>query len=138
MKLHKLTCNPQQAEKLLSLGIEPEAILWHYFRGENWITEPAKFPETPSKICLPAWTKAELDAMIGPQFAKPDLWKDDRQVKAQNPHTYPIFTLNSCVSYEVGAQASAHALTYMLEEDFVTAEDANGRYKAIFLKHSRL
>lgn len=85
---------------------------------------------------VPAWTKAELDAMIGPNYAKPDLWEEmkQREKAATDPNTYPVFFLQGCSVFENGAQASAHGLIWLLQNDYINPADANDRYRAIFLK----
>lgn len=135
--LHFLTCSPQQSARLLELGIYPRAFLWHLLTGPadnvQWkvqqLLKPVVSPEQ-----VPAWTKHELDIFIGPRFAKPDLWKDEnpRAESATDPNTFPVFFLHGCEIFENGAQASARGLVWLLENDFINAEDANDRYRKVF------
>jgi hypothetical protein len=134
MNLARLTNNVEQARELLNLGVNGFSILRHYFSGGLWFTAPMGINANDYTEVLPAWTKAELDAMIGPRFQKPDLWNDERLTKAQNPNTYPIFTGTACYIYDNGAVASAAGLIMLLQQEFLNPNEANERYEKIFLK----
>lgn len=137
--LNFLTCTPKQAATLLDLGIFPACFLWHILTGPadalTWkvqqLLKPKIGPET-----VPAWTKAELDVLIGPKFAKPDLWEEEKQREkaATDPFTYPVFFLHGCEIFENGAQASARALIWLLQNEFIHPADANNRYRKTFIK----
>jgi hypothetical protein len=112
----KLVCTMEQADNLIKLGIEPISIL--FLEG------------------LPlVWTKAELDAMIGPKWQKPDLWNTAKMAEktATNPNYYPVFFPDVCMDFQNGAQAAAAGLIYLLKEGFLSAGEANDRYESIFL-----
>jgi hypothetical protein len=138
--LNLLTCSPVQSSRLMALGITPRAFLWHRLDGPpdglKWKThqllKPVLGPEQ-----VPAWTKAELDAMIGPQYAKPDLWEAEKQREksAMDPNAYPVFFLHGCEVFENGAQASARGLIWLLENEYIKSTDANDRYRGVFLKN---
>lgn len=83
---------------------------------------------------LPAWTKEELDAMIGPEFPKPDLWRPDKLGKEQDPESYPVYYADKMRIFKRGAEASADALIFLLQNKHVRAYDANQRYTDLFLK----
>lgn len=138
-KISILTCLPAQSAKLVELGIQPRSIFWHHLTGPadavEWKTQQLLRPVLgPEQV--PAWTKAELDAMIGPKFAKPDLWDQakQREQSAMDPNTYPVFFLHGCEIFENGAQASARGLIWLLQNEFINPADANDRYRAIFVK----
>lgn len=83
---------------------------------------------------LPAWTKEELDAMIGPEFSKPDFWKPEKLGKEQDPESYPVYYPDKMRIFKKGAEASADALIFLLQNKHVRAYDANQRYTDLFLK----
>ena len=57
----------------------------------SWETRIRSGDECGYVVTAPAWTKEELDAMIGPEFPKPDLWKPDKVGKEQDPESYPVY-----------------------------------------------
>lgn len=137
--LNFLTCSPQQSAKLLELGIYPRAFLWHILTGPadkiEWKTQQLLKP-VPGPEQVPAWTKHELDVLVGPKYAKPDLWNEakQREQSAMDPNTFPVFFLHGCEIFENGAQASARGLVWLLENEFVNPVEANDRYRAVFLR----
>lgn len=136
MNLAKLTANPGQCKILQSLGIKAPAFLCHYKNGSNpehWYVAPSE-PPAAAYETLPAWTKEELDAMIGPEFSKPDLWKPDKIGKEQDPESYPVYYPDKMRIFKKGAEASADALIFLLQNKHVRAYDANTRYSDLFLK----
>lgn len=137
MNLAKLTANPAQCKILQSLGVKAPAFLCHFKMGENpdlqnWIVGPTR--SEAAFETLPAWTKEELDAMIGPEYSKPDLWKPDKLSKGQDPETYPVYYPDKMKVFKKGAEASADALIFLLQNKHVHAYDANQRYTDLFLK----
>lgn len=137
--INLLTCTPQQSAKLLELGINPFCFFWHRLTGPadsvKWVTQQL-FRSEPGPEVVPAWTKHELDVLIGPKYAKPDLWNEakQREKSAMDPNTFPVFFLHGCEVFENGAQASARGLIWLLENEFINPAEANERYSAIFLK----
>jgi len=134
MNLAKLTANPAQCKILQKLGITAPSFLCHYFKeGVNAFTTHSvgKFDEYEP---VPAWTKEELDAMIGPEYSKPDLWKPDKVGKEQDPESYPVYYPDKMRIFKKGAEASADALIFLLQNKHVRANDANTRYVDLFLK----
>jgi hypothetical protein len=134
MNLAQLTANPGQCKILQSLGIKAPAFLLHYkiqSLPELWKTAPTM---PGAEGVLPAWTKEELDAMIGPEFSKPDLWKPDKVGKEQDPESYPVYYPDKMRIFKKGAEASADALIFLLQNKHVRAYDANQRYTDLFLK----
>lgn len=141
-RLEQLTATPQTCERLVNLGINPVAIIWHLFE------EDEKAPEQPGKwdTCLlnepvyvpefkiPAWTKAEIDAMIGNDFPKPDFFTKEQfgQSETLDPLHYPLVFPETMKIYTNGAEASAIALTWLIEKKHITAEAANERYSKVF------
>lgn len=137
--IQDLTCTPSQSEQLVKLGIEPEAYFWHErIRlgygikeiADKWETAQWRTPD-PLRL-LPAWTKEELDAMIGPERQKPDLYRPHLVTIHTNPNLYPVYFPNKLIEFNRGAQASAEALIYLLQKEVVIAADANTRYSGVF------
>jgi hypothetical protein len=147
-KLEQLTASREICNSLVELGIEEIAVLWHHRRAINpdelgewrvgYLTDPEPFIE----LCIPAWTKAELDAMIGANRPKPDLFTDrelgltvaeteDTPYKF-NKDQYPIFMPDMVKIFTSGAEASAFVLIKLLEAGKLKPEDCIKRYKNIF------
>jgi hypothetical protein len=136
MNLAKLTANPGQCKTLQTLGINVPSLLCHFATGagpDGWVVAPVFSIESFFET-RPAWTKEELDAMIGPEFSKPDLWKPDKVGKEQDPESYPVYYPDKMRIFKKGAEASADALIFLLQNKHVRAYDANTRYAALFLK----
>ena len=155
-RLEQLTAKPETCEKLVTLGIVPEAIIWHLFEEDEvkikeaedagkdisdedfgkWdaclLNEPVYVPEYK----VPAWTKAEIDAMIGPNIPKPDLFTPDQlgNSKTLIAETYPVIFPDKMLVYDNGAEASAQALIWLIKNKYVTIADANYRYSKTFKK----
>lgn len=138
-QLFKIVCSPLQAGKLIEAGISPRPILWQILQGNNGEGVNWKVLELLKPVLsaeqVPAWTKHEIDVMIGPRFAKPDLWPDDkiRDNSPTDPNRYPVFFPDKCFEFDNGAQASAAGLLYLLENEFLDAEQCNMRYRAVFM-----
>jgi hypothetical protein len=134
MNISQLTASPAQAKILQNLGINVPAFLLHYKTQslpEVWVIS---FFRQNTEQTLPAWTKEEIDAMIGPEFSKPDLWKPDKLGKEQDPESYPVYYPDKMRIFKKGAEASADALIFLLQNKHVRAYDANQRYTDLFLK----
>lgn len=132
MNLEKLTASPVQCKILQNLGIKVPSFLCYYFKdGINAFTA-VMVPGTEYET-VPAWTKEELDAMIGPEFSKPDFWKPDKVSKGQDPESYPVYYLDKVKVFKRGAEASADALIFLLQNKHVHAYDANQRYTDLFI-----
>lgn len=139
MNISQLTASPAQCKILQSLGIKVPSFLYHVKLNETggeW--QAGEYPEEHinrnSAWYCPAWTKEELDAMIGPEFSKPDFWKPDKVGKEQDPESYPVYYPDKMRIFKKGAEASADALIFLLQNKHVHAYDANQRYTDLFLK----
>lgn len=142
--LEQLTANRKQCDQLIKLGITSPAFL---FWLEDLATTdqdrkdgkikyevcPVENPE-PGPDCVPAWTKAELDSMIGPELTKPDLFTKDQlgSLKMQKAESYPIHYIETMKVFFNGAEASADALIYLIENGHIKAADAVYRHSKIF------
>ena len=73
--------------------------------------------------------------MIGPEYSKPDLWKPEKLGREQDPESYPVYYPDKMRIYKKGAEASADALIFLIQNEHVRANDANQRYTDLFLKH---
>lgn len=140
--LSQITCGPEQAKELVELGITPVAFMWNGFEpaekqveGEPtrmaWAVAVYRKPVFSDEL-VPAWTKQELDAMIGPDIEKPDLFKKDQITKATLPETYPLMLPDKMLTFTNGARASAAALTYLLKVKYIDPVKVNERYLKMF------
>lgn len=134
MDIAKLTASPAQAKILQGLGITVPAFLLHFKVGTEWLTMQTPTERMDPDGTLPAWTKEELDAMIGPEYSKPDLWKPDKVGPKQDPESYPVYYPDKMRVFKRGAEASADALIFLIQNKHVRAYDANTRYVDLFLK----
>jgi hypothetical protein len=150
MNYDKLTCTREQADELQKLGILSNAFLWWVWEDvPEFIAAEGKEPEpTGQKIrtwnviplgeapyhegYLPAWTKHEIDTMIGPGWPKPDFFEPMRVSKATNPLGYPIYQASKMLSFDNGAQASAYALIEIMKMGKIDPVKASERYYAVF------
>lgn len=133
--LYKLTAPVQNCVGLVSVGINPIAYIWHLRAGDVWLTSELRTSTVYNpQLAVPAWTKAELDVMIGSEYPKPDLWKEWElsQAIAQDPNRYPIYFPDKLLTFQNGAQASAEVLYFLISKNMVDVTDANERYKNIF------
>lgn len=136
-----ITCDPRQAEQLVGLGINGIAFMWHErlkdpikvgSRVVEWETAIFRNPK-PGPDLLPAYTKQELDAMIGPDITpKPDFYPQDMISKATDPLTYPVMLPATMHIFSNGAHASAEALIYLLTIKFIDPVKVNERYLKMF------
>lgn len=128
MDFKKLTCTKEQGQKLRDLGIVADSAFRYgltmvYFVGDQMEGEGYD---------VPAWTKEELDTMLGPGIIKPDFQMPKHNSKASDPMTYPVYFPNVQKTFKTGAQASACALIYLLEKGTIDAMDASERYFKLF------
>lgn len=149
--LRKLTCSPEQSRKLVDLGITCPSILVHvclradecegsYNDPGAWKIEVYDIINPPFNGTLPAWTKAELDALITSRFEKPDFYpgrgNDQSLHRVSNPWEYPVFTPGKSLTFKNGAEASAFALIWLLENKKITPADCMAfHFHAFGLKH---
>lgn len=148
-KMEQLTASREQCDKLVELGVEPKAYLWHTVEDDDpQPNDKEGNPILKYEVCLlmnpqprrgiygtlPAWTKAELDVMIGPDWGKPDFIEKSQIGKAGNPNEYAVYYPEKMKTFKNGADASADALIYLIEKRVLKIEDINERYK-IFFKH---
>lgn len=160
-RINKMVATQQQCEALIDMGITATPVLFYHKRSGLYHASPdnyldADFVENyedqvvARTESVPAYTKAELDAMIGPNLPKPDLWTDkeflnsgknieDEEVeenfkkkRAQERESYPVFYPEKLLVYKNGAEASAEVLLFLLKNDHIKPKDANARHKKIF------
>lgn len=133
MELQKITCSPKQSKELRSLGIDLPGHLMHYKNGENpshWITEI--FGRGTGYEAAPAWTKEEIDVMIGPVFMKPDLPEPKFAGKAHDPNAFHVYLPDKMLIFKSGAEASAEFLIYLLKMGKISVKGCIERYKEIY------
>ena len=74
--LEQLTASREICDALVELGIHEIAFMWWLKDADSdaWEVCLVEQPEPFPGMCVPAWTKQELDAMIGPNMPKPDVY----------------------------------------------------------------
>lgn len=148
-KLGQLTASLELCNELVDLGVEEIAFLWHTREAidadnlTDWEVKPVQDPTPLPDTCVPAWTKAELEAMIGPNLQKPDLFTDKELAltiageKKDTPYPYkrfqyPVFMPDMLKVFKNGADAAAFVLKLLIEHKHIKPEDCIKRYKQIF------
>lgn len=143
MNLQQLTCTPQQSKELLVLGIDTKAFFWHRLtesanppghplhQPAKWEVAQFKSPAVSDKM-LPAWTKEELDLMIGNNWPKPDIYPARMVSKCTDPLSYPVTFPQVMKEYKRGAEASAAVLIYLLEKEEIDPVKAVENYNKVF------
>lgn len=150
-KLEQLTASRSTCQRLVELGIKPVAYLWHTVEDDMDNPEDSEGnPQLIHDVCLlrnpeykpgvygnvPAWTKAELDVLIGPEvISKPDLYRKADLGKHTDPYYYPIYYPTILKQYKNGAEASGQLLIWLIENKHITApevDEVNNRYEQMF------
>lgn len=111
------------------LGIDADA----FFHWENDVDVSQFMNPAGNPNLVPAWTKAELDYMIGPALPKPDLLHPDKYSKYSKPDSWPLYFPGKMVEFSNGADAAACALVYLIEQEILDVETINSRYKQFYL-----
>ena len=160
--ISQITASRDVCETLVKLGITSQAFFYHSKevqkrKGESdiitwdvWEFESGCQAYKPDEV-VPAWTKQELDVMLGGDIPKPDLpelkntkvvttgfGKDQKTVFVYEYVYYTIKTMmtwgKTSIIHNPGPYASAKILLMALQYEWTTAAAANERYNAIF-KH---
>lgn len=141
--LSKITASREICNKLVEQGIYEEAILWHsrtIREGKeltDWSVMPLTDPIPHPECCIPAWTKDELDVMIGPNFSKPQISLDrfmgeGELARKMDRLIFSIYTAKSQLIFLNGAEASARALLELIEGGLMGPETCMERYFKFF------
>ena len=158
--LHKIVASREQCEKLIQLGIEPVGLsIWHVNKPtakdgtmeeyeDNWSVQylsEETAPEYWDGLFVPAWTKEEIETMVGPEYNHSDLKQksllgrgelpgDAEERKLFVPDYFVVYLIKSEMRFKNGADAAACELTFGIENNLVKFEEANNRYKKIYLE----
>lgn len=160
--LHKIVASVAMCEKIIGLGIEPVGLsIWHVNKPkpkedapeeleDNWTIQffedsGENAPEYWEGLCVPAWTKEEIETMTGPEYNHSDLKqisqvgyseipKDPEERKNFVPDYFVVYLLSAEHRFKNGADAAACELVYALEKKIVHPHNANRRYKKIYLE----
>jgi len=133
--LNNLVASAKNCRNLQLLGIDCDAFFhWENVGTEETpILEVAQYSDPASNPALiPAWTKYELDYMIGNVFQKPELIKPDKAGKFGKLDVFPIYAASKVIEFENGADATAFALTWLIENEQLDPEKINERYAKFF------
>lgn len=145
--IKQLVASRSQCEKLVAQGISPVSFFWHVAEDDH--TQPNDDEGNPvlmHSVCMllnpvyqagiygtiPAWTKHELEVLMGSEYVKPDLYTANMVTKKTNPNSFPVYFPNKMQEFKNGAEASAEALIFLLQKKLVSVDGANARYAAIF------
>lgn len=141
-RIEQVTNIRDYSTKLIELGITPVAFFWHLrehdeVKGESWDCCLLNSPEYVPGVKIPAWTKGELDVMIGSEFMKPDLYSDEEvkelsRAKEFDRDKFPVFMPDVLYETTNGASASARMLIFLLEKNHIDKNKCNERYKKFF------
>lgn len=140
--LSRIVCSRDFSLKLIEAGIYPWAHLWHYKTNismeDSWNVVPKLegYDFTPG-IFIPAWTKEELDVMLGPDVRLPQLPQKVYVNSLQDPNAHSWFGASMRIDYEKGADCSAAVVLRGLEEKAFTPEEVNKRYSEVFKLQER-
>jgi len=147
--LTKITTSKDIAAKIIEFGIQPRAVLWH-LKGDKDIWEIAPWDpltEYDPDSSVPAWTKEELDVLLGGDVTAPAL-PQSQYARVANPpgdaapfriweyHFYELTKMQrwerTATMVNPGSMASGWVLLYALENNWILPADANERYGQIF------
>lgn len=143
-QLSRLTASRELCEQLVAAGIIPWATLWHLKshmdEGENvaivWEIDSLEGTDGSGEYsedeAVPAWTKEELDVMLGPSVNLPQLPEPRFMGRLGNARFHTWFGSSSRIDCEKGADCSARVLLYALKENGIKVEDANRRFLDVF------
>lgn len=167
--LSTITVSIELVQQLISLGITPQGLsLWHINEPEmtevkneegevtgseaidKWNVQclPDDECEFAPGICVPAWTKEEIEIMLGFGFAKPDVREPSKIRSSELPdgkeaiqNYIPVYWVNYFpekeVKYPKGADASADLLCYLLRNGGINPWICNRRYFEFYKKEKK-
>lgn len=130
--LEKLTAPRNLCLDLVQLRVKPNAHFWHYFDGEGWDVVMLKNPVFDPEKIIPAWTKEELDFMVGNEWPKPDLMGTYRQPEGFELDVYCIYFPDKMLQYKTGSEASADGLKWLLVNGKLDVKKLNDRFEKRF------
>lgn len=151
--LERIVASRAHCIKLMEFGINPRAFLWHTVEEDHTFPNDEEGnPVLKYEVCLllnpeprltiygtiPAWTKAEIDAMIGPGLPKADFYDPEdlsRTTKEIKELMFPIYYPEKCVEMTSGADASAEILIYFIQKGNVSPVEASERHKKLFFNY---
>jgi hypothetical protein len=131
--------------ELVTAGLIPSAMFF-YFRlgiGKDEAVDDI-FPyydmdddDIESDRMVPAWTKEELDEMIGPLARKPEMMNHDDNAGTENGWANPFWNVDfpdKSKTYKRGAEASAALLLWLIKERGADVKKINERYTRRFIQ----
>lgn len=145
--LEYLTASRLFCERLFKMGVGPHAFFYHTVEDDHTMPEDKEGnPILKYEVCMllnpkpksgiygtiPAWTKQEIDVMIGPGWPKPDVIESDKIGKFGDPKVYVVYMLNRMETFKNGADASAFVLLHLLENEVISISEINNRHNDFF------
>jgi hypothetical protein len=141
----QITASTGDCDVLVDQGITPRAFFWHLKEGQIWDVWEMEDPVYKKNHCVPAWTKEELDVMLGGDVGHPILPEkintkvETVEKKVVYAYEYVFWDIKSMYTFKPtktrinpGAHASATILKRALAEGWITADEANDRYNQFF------
>lgn len=132
-QLERLTASRELCEQLVAAGVIPWATFWHLKEDEGFVVGwTGTGDEYAAGESIPAWTKEELDVMLGPNVNLPQLPEPQFMGRLGNPLFHTWFGSNNRIDCEKGSDCSARVLLYALKEKGITVEEVNKRFLDVF------
>lgn len=142
--LSKITASREAVESLIKYGIIPQGgDLWHCNSAEGWELCELEDGEYSPGFCLPAWSKEEIDVMIGGEFnmlanvrARARIHTAELPPGMNHDEYWPgyfvVYYPEKEITYSKGADAAAGMLEYLLTTGMVKPGACNMRYQAVY------
>lgn len=132
--ISRLVCAREFSELLIASGVIPWAHMWHIWDGEQWTIDAAVGGEEYEKgVLVPAYTKEELDVMLGPDMHVPTVPHPRTMGRLQDPTTHVWFGPAVRFDFARGADCTARVLVYWIHEmKAMKAADVNRRFIDVF------
>lgn len=142
-QLERITTSRNLCEELVKREVIPWAVLWHLLTdGEEqdlaeWLVGSMFIPtdgggEYKAGECIPAWTKEELDVMLGGEVKIPQLPRKTELSRFQNPNLHTGHTLSTRLDYEKGSDCSAALLIRLIDDKSLKVAEINKRFMDVF------
>ncbi len=150
--ISQITASNQICDELVFLGVKPRAFFWNLKENDIWdVWEVEEQPEYKKNETVPAWTKEELDVMIGGDIVCPRLpeqinvkvisARHNEEKVTKYSYEYIFFEPKTMFSWQPsqklfnpGATASAYVLKKAIQQGWIDIELVNERYNQFF-KH---
>lgn len=116
--------------ELMQLGVFPVSVMWYFRKSQDqeYMLLCGRHFKYLADSCIPAWSKEELDFMVGNKYKKPDLPEISAISKTQDTDLWVVYFPTVMKQYRKGSNASAEGLIYLLENEMIDIDVLNKRY----------